>query len=312
MPGGRLRALPEIGVSPLSLRCSKPNKFGGLRVAGSKLDAGGIAGFDGWSGASSGATALATRAAILIYDALLDAYPGSFDELTNEARALVVKALLAHRTSYHSEARTLVENIFGPADAHQHQKRRANVQRLFGLGSPLVDEVISCLESRATLWGVGSVGADDAAEFNFPLPASLSGRRCLRRFSATVAWFSPISTGMRSYKSVRLIVQEPEGETSILTKAVAGQPDAREAARGTLFHRAWEGRQARLFAEHSNLVIPVARMPDTGQDDPELVTFGIAVTLETEAADIPIYEQVKERLRVKPRVRVPAPVRAGE
>ena len=245
MPGGRLRALPEIGVSPLSLRCSKPNKFGGLRVAGSKLDAAGSAGFDGWSGASSAATALATRSAIFIYDALLDAYPGSFDALTDEARALVVKALVAHRTSYHSEARTLVENVFGPPDARQHQKRRANVQRLFGLGSPLIDEVISCIENRATLWGVGSVGADDAAEFNLPLPASLSGRRCLRRFSATVAWFSPILTGRRSYKSVRLIVQEPEGETSILTKAVPGQPDTRETARGTLFHRAWEGRQAR-------------------------------------------------------------------
>ena len=52
-------------------------------------------------------------------------------------------------------------------------------------------------------------------------------------------------------------------------------------------------------------------MPDTGQDDPELVTFGIAVTLETEAVDVPIYEQVKERLQIKPRVQVPIPVRLG-
>lgn len=307
MPGGRLRVRTRMGVAPVEVQCNNPCALGGLQVAGPRLDAAGRPGFDGWSGASSGATALCTRAAIQIHDALLEAYPAAFEELTNPARALVVKALLAHRTSYVSEVRTLVEEVFGPSNTRQHQKRRANFQRQFGLGCPNVDEAIACLSNRATLWGAGSVGENNAAEFVVPLPASLSGRRGLRKLTATVAWFSPIVTGVRSYKSVRLIVQDPDDAARILTAPMKGQPDQRETARGTLFHRTWEGRQARTFVEDSNVIIPVSRMPDPAIDGlfPELLTFGIAVTLETEADDIPVYVEVRDQLAIRPVVRVP-------
>jgi hypothetical protein len=66
MPGGRLRVQQRIGVRPVELSCSSPSSLGGLRVAGSRLDAAGRPSFDGWSGASSGATALCTRGAIQI------------------------------------------------------------------------------------------------------------------------------------------------------------------------------------------------------------------------------------------------------
>lgn len=313
MPGGRLRVRTRLGAVPLELQCNSANLLGGLQVAGPKLDAAGRPGFDGWSGASSGATALCTRAAIQVYDALLLAYPEPFEELTNSARALVVKALLGHRTTHVPEVRALVEDVFGPSNTRLHQKRRANFQRLFGLGRPDVEEAIACLGNRATLWGVGSVGENNAAEFVVPLPASLSGRRGLRKVTATVAWFSPIVTGVRSYKSVRLVVQDPDDAARILTAPMKGQPDQRETARGTLFHRSWEGRQARTFVEGSNVIIPVSRMPDPGTDGlfPELLTFGIAVSLETEAADIPVYVEVRDQLQIKPIVQVPVAVAVG-
>ena len=224
MPGGRLRAQTIIGERPVKIRCSLPNRYGGLRVAGSQLDAAGRPGFDAWSGGTSGATALATRAAIRIYDALEEAYPEQFMELTNAAKAMVVKALLAHRCSYCSRVRPFVENVFGPTDARRHQKRRANVQRQFGLGEPDIEEVVACIGNRATLWGAGSVGENDAAEFVVPLPGSMSGRRGLRKLTATVAWFSPIRSGIRAYKSVRLVVQQPYDPVHILTGATQGQP----------------------------------------------------------------------------------------
>lgn len=310
MPGGRLRVSTRCGAAPVEVRCSNPSGLGGLQVAGPRLDAAGRPGFDAWSGASSGAAALCTRAAIQIHDALLEAYPEAFEELTNPARALVVKALLAHRTTHAAEARALVEEVFGPNNTRQHQKRRANFQRQFGLGCPNVDEAIACLGNRATLWGVGSVGENNAAEFVVPLPASLSGRRGLRKLTATVAWFSPIVTGVRSYKSVRLIVQDPDDAAHLLTGPMKGQPDQRETARGTLFHRTWEGRQARRFVDGSKVVIPVSRMPDPAVDGlfPELLTFGIAVTLETEAVNVPIYVEVRDQLAVRPVVRVPVGV----
>jgi len=55
---------------------------------------------------------------------------------------------------------------------------------------------------------------------------------------------------------------------------------------------AWEERQTRMFAD-LGLAIPVAGTPDTTQDDSGLLTFGIAVTLKTDAVHIPIMKRLK-------------------
>jgi len=170
---------------------------------------------DGWSGASSGATALATRAAHRIYDALIANYPDDFLALEGRAQALVVKALLIHRSTVPSDARALVEEVFAGG-----RQRNNHVHRLYGFGVPSVDESVACLTSRATLWGVGSIGAGDALNFQFPLPAALSGRAGLRRLTVTLAWFTPIIPGRSAYRSVRLTVEEPIDASDILKQAV--------------------------------------------------------------------------------------------
>lgn len=305
MPGGRLRVYPRLVANPLTLRTSDPSRYGGLRVAGWKLDVAGAPTMDGWSGASSGATALATRAAHRIYDALVANYPDDFLAIERRAQALVVKALLIHRSKVPSDARALVEEVFAGG-----RQRNNHVRRLYGFGVPSVDESVACLTSRATLWGVGSIGAGDALNFRFPLPAALSGRAGLRHLTVTLAWFTPIIPGRNAYRSVRLTVDEPIDASDIVKKPVPGQASRSMVERGTLFHRQWKGSAARRFEAESTLVIPVVRKldPNTANDLPELIPFGITASFETADLAIPVYEEVKARLAIQAGIRVPLPV----
>src|SRR6202035_3662286 len=66
--GGRLPATLHMTASPARLRFGGANRYGGLRVAGP------TAGQTAWSGATSGAAALMTRAAHRIHVALEEAY----------------------------------------------------------------------------------------------------------------------------------------------------------------------------------------------------------------------------------------------
>jgi hypothetical protein len=208
------------------LKFNGANRFGGLSAAGPGVNTAGVASLIQYSGATSGATALATRASHLIHDALETAYGDDFLQLPPDARAVIIKALLVHRAFVPDESRSLIHEVFGPAGQSQGGKRKANVQRTFGFGIPDVEDVLGCIVSRATVWGEGLVGENEAKVFSFPLPLSLSGVSGLRKLSVTLAWFTPVQAGRRAYRGVRLKVKEPDYKT-ICSKAIGGQPDRR-------------------------------------------------------------------------------------
>jgi hypothetical protein len=311
MSGGRLRVTSEIGKSPAIVRVSPANRFGGLQVAGPRLDATGLASSNDWSGATSGAAALTTRATHAIHDALEAAYPGEFVPLSLRHKALLVKVLLVHRTRVPQDGREFIEEVFGPSEPKLHARRASNLFRMLGFGIPQLDETVACLESRATLWGTGSVAADDARLFRLPLPDCLSGYPGLRSLSVTVAWFTPVTPGRRAYRSVRLTVEEPEDAhlRVLLTKPTPFQPDRKRTERGTVFHRSWEGASARAFAENSSFALRVARKLDPFDDLPDTIDFAVVATLEAEDQALAVYNQVRAPLLVKPIVAVPVPIR---
>lgn len=311
MPGGRLRVTSQMG-SPAVVRVTPANRFGGLQVAGPRLDATGLPLSNDWSGATSGAAALTTRAAHAIHDALEAAYPGEFAPLSLRHKALLIKALMAHRARVPEDGRELIEEVFGPSEPKLHARRASNVFKMLGLGIPQLDETIACLESRATLWGTGSVAADDARLFKLPLPICLSGHAGLRSLSVTVTWFTPVTPGRRAYRSVRLTVEEPDDAhlRVLLTKPTPFQPDRKRVERGTIFHRSWEGASARAFAEKSNFELRVARKLDPFDDLPDTVDFAVVASLEVDDQALEIYNQVRAPLLVKPVVvAVPVPIR---
>ena len=310
MPGGRLRVNLQAGP-PAILRVTPANRFGGLQVAGPRLDMAGQPLSSDWSGATSGAAALTTRAAHAIHDALEVAYPTEFAPLSLRHKALLIKALMAHRARVPDDGRTLIEEVFGPQEPKLHARRASNVFKMLGLGVPRIDETICCLEQRATLWGTGFVAADDARLFKLPLPECLSGHPGLRSLSVTVTWFTPVTPGRRAYRSVRLTVEEPDDAhlRLLLTKPTPHQPDRKRVERGTIFHRSWEGAAARKFAEKTNFELRVARKLDPFDDLPDTVDFAIVASLEADEEALKIYTQVREPLQVKPIVvGIPVPI----
>ncbi|WP_271164904.1 S8 family peptidase [Brevundimonas intermedia] len=294
-PGGRLRGRSSPIDSPTVLRYSNANSLGGLKVAGSEPE------MSAWSGFTSGATALTARASHQIYDALVDAYGEVFTNLHRARQALILKALLVHRATVPPESRELIHQVFGPADARLHQRRSANVRRLFGYGFPDWSEATACLASRATLWGHGTLGVDEGRSFVLPIPAALFGNRTVRRVTATLAWFTPIDIGRRTYKAVRLQIEEPDLNPLIGVTPQSGQTAKVAAARGTTFHRCWEGATARALVENAAVPIVVSRRPDNADDLPDAVPFGLAVTIESDG-EIEVYDAVRSRLAVQPRV----------
>jgi hypothetical protein len=80
--------------------------------------------------------------------------------------------------------------------------------------------------------------------------------------------------------------------------------------RGTLYHRSWVGTMAREFVQGDAIEIRVARDPDQGDQLPDEVRFGLAATLETDLATVPIYTEVRAPLSVKPRVPITVAARA--
>lgn len=306
--GGRLRVVVGDGAACAELRPSLANRYGGVRVCGAGVDAGGQAVLEGWSGASSAAAALAARGAHRVHDALEFAYGAAFMALPDERKALVLKALLTHRARWPQPELAHIIEVFGPGDPRRATAQKMNAMRVFGFGIADIDEVIGCIESRATLWGEGAVVENDASVFRVPLPASLSGQRVPHAVTATIAWFSPVIPGRRAYKSVRLTIEEPPAQRlgSLGVKPASDMGDRNQTERGTLFQRRWQGQTVAQISSGDALEFRVARKPDREEaEDRTPIAFGVAVSIEAEA-ELPIYEEVGAQVTVRPTV----PVRA--
>ena len=117
---------------------------------------------------------------------------------------------------------------------------------------------------------------------------------------ATLAWFTPVSPGRKSYRLVRLKLLEPDDIAALGVKAHSNQPDAKQTNRGTLFTRCWSGSKAPAVSADMSISLIVQRDPDQGTPIDEPVPFGVAVTL-TMPGVIEIYEQVRQRLAIAQR-----------
>lgn len=309
-PGGRLRVLLHPMESPIAAkRNGRASRFGGLRVAG---------GMNGqqamltWSGATSAAAAVTTHALHKVHDALEESYGRGFLDLPDAHRALLLKALLVHRTQRPTTELQLIETVFGQGQQRHHSVQKAEIARLYGFGSIDEDASTFCAFNRATAWATGEVQADRGLSFSLPLPIGLNGQTVAKAITATVCWFSPILPGRQGYRAVRLVVDEGDvGFSDVIqslgTKVSSNQLDSNGTRRGTVFHRRWDGQRAANFQVGTTLEIKVSRMPDIVADAPDLVPFALAVSIEADA-DIPVYEQVLQGIDIGLRPRVPQPI----
>ena len=123
---------------------------------------------------SSNATALLTRAAVQVYEALTEAGY----EIPRRHAAVLVKALLVHGAEW-GEAGNRLDEVLGPA-GRAHLAHRDNIARLLGYGRPDVDRVLDCAAERATLFAYGDLALDVQEEFDIPLPPSIEGSTQIR------------------------------------------------------------------------------------------------------------------------------------
>ena len=303
LPGGRehLRMHGSGGGNGVRAGFGAPQRIYGLAAAAPDTAGQGRLDQTAFSDGTSSATALATRAAHRIFDALMDGDGGSlFAGMPADFHAVVVKALLVHRAQWNGKAELLKE-ICGPANRRQSVARAENAARFMGFGIPNVAEVLDCAPHRATLLGYGALRTGEAHNYRIPLPPSLERVTEPRALTVTVAWFSPIRPGYYGYRRVKLEaapVKRPAVAFGV--DRAADQPADASVKKGTVFHERFSGARAVPFIDDGHLALRVwCRDDDSGAIN-QPVRYAVTVTIEAGTA-IPIYEEIRQRLRVRPR-----------
>lgn len=300
MPGARehlrvVRNHAYIDVAP-----AKSSRSAGIRVAAPPRD--GRENLEGFTGGTSAATALASRTCHRIHDALEAAYGNSFSSLPHIQRAVILKALLAHPAKWPDDTASLIRTTIGPPEGKYHVRQKDNIRRFLGYGGLDTDDAVACASDRATFWAAGTLMPDKVATISVPVPAAIGGQARPHALSATLAWFTPISLGRQSYRSVRLRLLEPNELGALSVKAHSNQPDTNQTNRGTLFMRCWSGDAAPVVDANMSIQLTVQRDPDQGTAIDEPISFGLAVTL-TMPGVVEIYDQVRQRLAISERAR---------
>ena len=291
---------PVVEVKPVS----ETGRAFGLKVAAPDPTGGDISNVSFTSGTSA-ATALATRAAIRIHNALVDRDGGSLHaDVPTEFRALLVKALLIHGAQWGGRAEILDREI-EPQQRHKHAERRDNIARLVGYGFPDIERVIDCTASRATLVGYDSVLPEHAHLYRIPLPPGLDGVREFRAVTITLAWFSQVNPRHQRYRMAALeIGAGGDKEFSLGVKRVPFQPDDKTAKRGTVLHDRRVGDKATAFVDGGHLLLRVNCRAPAGEFN-EPVPYALAVSIEVgvESA-IQVYDPVRAALIARVRAGV--------
>lgn len=299
MPGGRehlrvVRTHTHIDVGP-----GGPSRVAGLKVAAPPR--GGLENAEAYTNGTSAAAALTSRTCHRIHDALQAAYGELFTNLPHIERAVLLKALLVHPAKWPSDGAALIRATIGPPEGKYHVRQRDNIRRFLGYGFVDSEDAVACAADRATFWATGMLSREKAATILIPIPAVIGGQARPHSLCATLAWFTPVSVGRKSYRATRLKLIEP-GDLDVLSVAAhSDQPDTNQSNRGTVFTRCWTGDRAPVVGADMSLALMVQREPDQGPPIDEPIPFGLAVTL-TMPGVVQIYEQVRQRIAVAPRV----------
>lgn len=298
MPGGRELIRVTGSGGGISLRTVPPGRLYGLRCA--MPDSGGGLTREGFSSGTSAATALATRAAHRIFDALSDPDNGNLLKDVDPAfYGVIIKAMLVHRAQWGSIGE-LLDQTWQPQGRGTHVVRRDGIARLLGYGRPAVHEALECAANRAMMIGYGEVPAgEQAALYRIPLPPSLERVREPRSMTVSLAWFSPVNIQHQAYRQAKLEVAPDHPEDRFGVKRMTGQPSDKAVPRGSLFHVRYAGERAVAFVEGNILALRVFCREQGGALD-QSIRYGLAISIEA-GEMVPVYEEVRQALGIRPR-----------
>lgn len=293
MPGAREHLMMVASGSSLAVRPTGGARPHGLKVAAPPRD--GTNNWEHYTCGTSAASALGSRTAHRIHDALEATYGETFTLLPHGQRAVILKALLVHTAAWPFDSAELIKSVLGPADPKQHVRQKDNIRRFLGYGIVSADDAIYCAADRATFWAVGTLGAEQRRSISVPLPACMSGQALNHSVRATLAWFTAVLPGRQSYRSVKLSLLAPDELGGFRVLPNKRQPDVNQASKGTVFSRCWDGDKAPVLTASSVIEFVVQREPDRGADIDELVPFGLAVTVAMPGI-VEVYDQARARI----------------
>jgi hypothetical protein len=250
---------------------------------------------------TSNAAALAARTAARLCEQLTDLVegPGPLDCPKRRCLVPLLKAFLVHSARW-SAARESLGRLLPSLEDRGAVK--AALVRLLGYGFVEVDRLFGCTDQRVTLVGWGELRDGRAHVYRVPLPTSLSGQPVKRRLTVTLAWLTPVNPRDRRYRRAQLwVASETPGESSV--ERVLGvsrrEVDQHTSRRGTVQHEILEGEGSIAFDEEANLALQVNCREHAGALS-DAIPYGLLVTLEVaEPVDLPIYEEVRARLRAR-------------
>lgn len=251
----------------------------------------------GYCRGTSNATALASRAAAQAYDVIESLRAQVVDAPTAVFDAVLLKALMVHGANWGEwSGRLLAERPDFQSIENGNTRRTVEkdfITRWLGYGMVDVERAVACTAERATLLGVGELGANEAFVFSAPLPPSLAGKIAWRRLTLTLAWMSPINVAHQGYRRAKLWVTPPQDQLRI--KRFNSVHD-KAATRGTVQHEILEGENAVAFADGDRFVCKVNCAEDAGQLT-EKVKFALCVSLEVAVGSgIAVYEEIRQRI----------------
>ena len=294
LPGAR-EHMQVVGNHPhIEVRPGRASRGAGLKVAAPP--AGGRENLDGYTNGTSAAAALASRTCHQIHDALEENYGDAFLALPVQERAVLLKALIVHPARWPRGIADLIKATVGPWGQGQASRQKDNVRRFIGFGCVDATDAVACAADRATFFATGSLRRDRSVTIQVPVPLAMGGKAQPHSLSATLAWFTPVAPGRKSYRTCRLKILKPAAINSLGVSGHGWQPDENQTNRGTVFTRCWEGDHAPVVTPNMTIPLVVQRDPDQGTTIDEPVVFGLAVTLAM-PGEIALYDEVFARVQ---------------
>jgi hypothetical protein len=301
-PGGREQVRSNRTHAPIEVKPVGPARHFGIKAAAPGRP--GETNFVNLHNGTSVATALAAHSAIRVLESIEDipadpAYPVIDDRF----HGVILKALLVHAARWDDETTEVLRPLVDPDGSLHYEHVKDEFTRLFGYGRPDIERVLDCTAQRATLVGWGTIREREIDQYRVPIPAGIEGIRGFRALTATIAWLTPVNLSHRMYRMAKL-EGSPGGDKkfSLGVDNAKVQPSHNAVARGTVFHRRWEGENAVSFADNGNLLLNVSCKAAAGEMDADIM-YGVAISIEV-GQDVPVavYDEIRAQLRAAVRV----------
>lgn len=272
----------------------------GLRVAWDSKQAGELS-KEAHTRGTSNATALATHSAARIYE-MLDSLRAEHEkDIPQELMSVLIKALLVHGATQDDGACEAIKAALKTQE--NSRKLKEIIARYLGYGEVQIERVLACTGQRGTVLGFGEIREDEVHKYRLPLPPDLSGSKEWRRMVLTLAWFTPVNPNHRNFREAKLKISPEKGERwkDLSLKLENRDGDQHQVLRGTVQHEVLEGsKQIAAFQDGDSISLHISCKKDATARLDEAIPYGLAVTLEVaEGAQIPIYNQLRERLPQK-------------